>query len=136
MPSDALLPLPPDRIKHPLFYTQTSSASQTDTMGNSQRRENYAVGSVIAQGWFAAVKECHNKLSRKEYSLRVVGKARVFGQEDLIRKECEVLRIMKHENVVQVVDSWETSDEICFVMEQIEVSWRENKRRREAATLT
>ena len=81
------------------------------------------------------VKECHNKLSRKEYSLRVVSRARVFGQEDLVKKECAVLHVMKHENVVQVVDSWETSDEICFVMEQIEVSWRENMRSRNVDTL-
>ena len=52
-----------------------------------------------------------------------------------MRKECAVLHVMKHENVVQVVDSWETSDEICFVMEQIEVSWRGNMRSRNVDTL-
>ena len=61
-------------------------------------------------------------MTGKKYSLRIVNKTRIFGQEDLIRQECEVLRSMKHQNLVQVLDGWETSDDICMVVEHVEVS--------------
>ena len=62
-------------------------------------------------------------MTRQQYSLRVVNKAGIFGHEDLIRQECEISRSLKHENLVQVVDGWETSDDICMVVEHIEVCW-------------
>ena len=32
-----------------------------------------------------------------------------------------MLRCMKHENLVMVVDGWESSDDICMVVEHVEV---------------
>ena len=79
------------------------------------------MGSVLGEGRFVVVRECHHKMTGKQYSLRAINKARVFGQEDLIWQECKMLRCMKHENLVMVVDGWESSDDICMVVEHVEV---------------
>ena len=86
-----------------------------------RQQENYTVGPTLSQGKFAAVRECRHKMTGQEYSLRVIRKAGVFGQEDLIVRECEVWQCLKHDNLVMVVDGWETSDDIFMVVEHVEV---------------
>ena len=84
-------------------------------------KEKYDIGMVVGEGNYAMVKECKKKQTNKGFMLRVINKAKVFGHDDLIRNELKVLRMLRHENILQTVDEWETSDEICLVMEQIEV---------------
>jgi len=69
----------------------------------------------------AVVKEIREKETNRDLVLRVINKAKVFGQEDLITNELKIMKTLRHENILQVVDDWETSDEICLVLEQIEV---------------
>ncbi|CAI8002762.1 Serine/threonine-protein kinase DCLK3 [Geodia barretti] len=102
------------RATHPLFHTQTSV-----TAGQSQR-ESYRVGPVVAEGRSVVVRDCHHKVTGQQYSLRVINKAGVFGHEDLVMRECELLRGLKHDNLVRMVDGWESCDEICMVAEHVE----------------
>ncbi len=75
----------------------------------------------IAEGNFAAIKLCIDKEQNKELLLRVTKKSRVFGKDDKILQEIEIMRALRHENVMTVQDYWENSDEVCMVMESIEV---------------
>ena len=110
------------RATHPLFHTQTSITSQLNTESSSQSpKESYSVGPILAEGRFAAVRECRHKVTGQQYSLRVISKAEVFGRDDLVWREYEMLRGLRHENLVQVVDGWESSDDIYMVAEHIEV---------------
>lgn len=45
----------------------------------------------------------------------------MFGKEDKILQEMKIMRILRHENLMGVVDYWESSKEYCMVMEHIEV---------------
>ena len=76
---------------------------------------------AIASGCFASVKQCSEKEDGRNYLLRVVYKARAFGQDDKLLQEVEIMRLIRHENVLTVQDYWESSSEICMVMEPIEV---------------
>ena len=114
-PFSSLSSLP--RATHPLFHTQTSV-----TAAGQSPRESYRVGSVVGEGHYVVVRDCHHKVTGQHYSLRVINKAGVFGHEDLVLRECQLLRGLKHDNLVQMVDGWESSDEICLVAEHIEVS--------------
>lgn len=76
---------------------------------------------LIGEGNYAVVKEIREKKTNTDLVLRVINKAKVFGQEDLITNELKIMKTLRHENILQVVDDWETSDEICLVLEQIEV---------------
>lgn len=84
-------------------------------------RDKYYIGMPIAEGNFATVKSCIDKDENKEFLLRVIQKARVFGKDDKLLREIEILRMIRHENVLTVQDYWESSDEVCMVMESIEV---------------
>ena len=106
---------------------QNSTASQTDecetsyNARHSKKKEKYVVGMLIAEGNYAIVKQCKEKASNRHFVLRVINKAKVFWQEDLVNNELKIMKSLRHENILQVVDDWETSDEICLVLEQIEV---------------
>jgi serine/threonine protein kinase len=93
----------------------------TSSSSSHRQKDNYSLGPVQGEGRFAVVRECHHKMSGQQYSLRIISKARVFGQEDLVWRECEVLRCMRHENLVKVVDGWDSSDDIYMVVEHVEV---------------
>ena len=109
---------------------QNSSASQTDintefeascNARHSKRKEKYMVGMLIAEGNYAVVKQCKEKASNRRFVLRMINKAKVFMREDLINTELKIMKSLRHENILQVVDNWETSDEFCLILEQIEV---------------
>lgn len=109
---------------------QNSTASQTDfstdleassNSRHSKKKEKYTIGMLIGEGNYAVVKEIREKKTNRDLVLRVINKAKVFGQEDLITNELKIMKTLRHENILQVVDDWETSDEICLVLEQIEV---------------
>ena len=109
---------------------QNSSASQTDinteveascNARHSKKKEKYTVGMLIAEGNYAVVKQCKEKASNRRFVLRVINKAKVFMREDLINIELKIMKSLRHENILQVVDNWETSDEFCLILEQIEV---------------
>jgi len=108
---------------------QNSTASQTDfstdleASSNSRhsKKKKYTIGMLIGEGSYAVVKEIREKKTNRDLVLRVINKAKVFGQEDLITNELKIMKTLRHENILQVVDDWETSDEICLVLEQIEV---------------
>ena len=76
---------------------------------------------TLSEGHFAVVKQCKEKTSEKDYLLRVINKAKVYGKEDLILREVTVMKMLRQENVMQVVDHWETSDDMCLVMDDIKV---------------
>lgn len=84
-------------------------------------KEKYNVGMAIAEGRFAVVKHCSDKEDNKEFLLRVIYKVRVFGKDDKILQEIDIMRMIRHENVLTVQDYWESIDEVCMVMEPIEV---------------
>lgn len=76
----------------------------------------------MGEGIFAVVKTCQDKYYGRYCILKTIGKAKVFGQEDLVTRELEIAKMLRHEYLVQVLDSWETCDEDCLVMEAIHVS--------------
>lgn len=85
-------------------------------------KEKYYIGMAIAEGNFAAIKLCSEREENKEFLLRVIQKAKVFGRDDKMLQEIAIMRMIRHENVLTVQDYWESMDEVCMVMECIEVS--------------
>lgn len=84
-------------------------------------KDKYYIGMPIALGNFAAIKNCSDREENKEFLLRVIQKAKVFGKDDKLLHEIEIMRMIRHENVLTVQDYWESMDEVCMVMESIEV---------------
>lgn len=88
---------------------------------HKKARDAYKVGMVIEEGSFAAIKSCSSKEDGRDYLLRVIQKGKVFGKDDKILQEIKIMRMLRNDNVMGVVDYWETSNEHCMVMEPIQV---------------
>ena len=76
---------------------------------------------AIEEGAFAAVKSCKSKEDDKVYLARIIKKSKVFGRDDKILQEIKIMRMLRNNNLMGVVDYWETSNEHVMVMEPIEV---------------
>ena len=83
--------------------------------------ERYKIGAVIGEGNFAVVKQCLHRASRKEYALKVINKTKCQGREQMIDNEVSILRRVKHPNIIQLVEDFETPSELYLVMELVKV---------------
>ncbi|XP_068702307.1 serine/threonine-protein kinase DCLK1-like isoform X3 [Montipora foliosa] len=79
----------------------------------------YRIGKVIGDGNFAVVRECKNRKTNKEYALKIISKAKVKGKEHMVENEISILRRVKHKNIVELIEEYETSKEIFLVMELV-----------------
>ena len=73
---------------------------------------------IIGEGHFAIVKKCINKNNKKEYAVKVIDKQKL-DKKDLgfIIKEKNYMKIIKHPNIVSLIDDFENEKYIFLVME-------------------
>ncbi|XP_015773733.1 PREDICTED: serine/threonine-protein kinase DCLK1-like isoform X2 [Acropora digitifera] len=79
----------------------------------------YRIGKVIGDGNFAVVRECRNRKTNKEFALKIISKAKVKGKEHMVENEISILRRVKHKNIVELIEEYETPKEIFLVMELV-----------------
>ncbi|XP_020604528.1 serine/threonine-protein kinase DCLK1-like, partial [Orbicella faveolata] len=79
----------------------------------------YRIGKVIGDGNFAVVRECKNRKTNREYALKIISKAKVKGKEHMVENEISILRRVKHRNIVELMEEYETPKEIFLVMELV-----------------
>lgn len=80
--------------------------------------ENYHVLHPIGEGSFGKVFKGRRKYSGQIVALKFITK-RGKSEKDLnnLRQEIEILRGLHHENIILLLDSFETPHEICVVTE-------------------
>lgn len=81
----------------------------------------YIKGNVIGEGRFAVVRAAMHRTSRKEYALKIINRAKVFGREDIVENELRIMRSVNHPNIIKLIEDFETNDEITLVMELLQV---------------
>ncbi|CAD8055051.1 unnamed protein product [Paramecium sonneborni] len=80
--------------------------------------ENYHVLHLIGEGSFGKVYKGRWKKSNQMAALKFISK-RGKTEKDLanLRQEIEILRRLKHENIILLLDAFETQGEFCLVTE-------------------
>ncbi|KRX03291.1 Protein kinase-like domain [Pseudocohnilembus persalinus] len=80
--------------------------------------ENYQLLNSIGEGSFGKVFKGRRKNSGQIVALKFISK-RQKSEKDLanLRQEIEILKLMKHENIVLLLDAFETMHEFCIVTE-------------------
>jgi fused len=80
--------------------------------------ENYQVLHPIGEGSFGKVFKGRRKQSGQIVALKFIGK-RGKQDKDLqsLRSEIEILKRLRHENIIMLLDAFETSHEFCVVTE-------------------
>ena len=75
----------------------------------------YRLGKLLGKGGFGKVYECVNMISLKHYAVKIVMKARMNKDAELVQlmeQELEVLQRTNHPNIVKLIDVYE--DEVNF----------------------
>ena len=79
----------------------------------------YDMGKKIGDGNFADVRQCVDKITKKEFALKIVDKAKIRGKEQMIRDEIDIMRRCKHPNIVRMYEDYDSARHIYLVMELI-----------------
>ncbi|XP_010671457.2 serine/threonine-protein kinase TIO isoform X1 [Beta vulgaris subsp. vulgaris] len=80
--------------------------------------ENYHVIELVGEGSFGKVYKGRRKYTGQTVAMKFIMK---HGKSDKdlhnLRQEIEILRKLKHENIIEMLDSFETAQEFCVVTE-------------------
>lgn len=79
--------------------------------------QNYFVGKVLGKGGFAVVKEVIRKSDSTKYAAKIIDKSRIKSEEENIKSEIEVLKKIKHQHIISMVDIYQTNTQYYLVMD-------------------
>ncbi|XP_019545610.2 serine/threonine-protein kinase fused [Aedes albopictus] len=80
--------------------------------------DKYAISNLVGEGSFGKVYKAIDKQSKTTVALKIISKRGRSGRElKGLRGECEIQRNLQHPNIIRMVDSFETENEIIAVTE-------------------
>jgi doublecortin-like kinase 1/2 len=85
-------------------------------------RENYSVGKIIGDGNFAVVRKCVHLKTNETYALKIIDKSKGNGRDAPPEYEVKILSMVKHPNVIKMIEQFDFNNELYIVLELIEVS--------------
>jgi len=71
----------------------------------------------LGSGLTAVVKLCVDNITRKEYAAKIISKANSSLDVEIFRREIDIMAKMRNENIIQMIDFYETTDFIYIVQE-------------------
>ena len=82
----------------------------------------FILGNPIAQGHFGEIYECIHIETKRRFAVKhsPKGKGDTSGQLTELRNEIEILKVIKHTNIVEYFGDYETQNEIYLVTELLE----------------
>ncbi|XP_055587389.1 serine/threonine-protein kinase fused [Uranotaenia lowii] len=80
--------------------------------------DKYAIRELIGEGSFGKVYKADNEETKTTVALKIISKRGRSGRElKGLRGECEIQRNLQHPNIIRMLDSFETENEIIAVTE-------------------
>ncbi|VAH26124.1 unnamed protein product [Triticum turgidum subsp. durum] len=80
--------------------------------------EDYHVVELVGEGSFGKVYKGRRKYSRQTVAMKFILKHGKSNKDiHNLRQEIEILRKLKHENIIEMIDAFETPQEFCVVTE-------------------
>ena len=87
-------------------------------INNTNFEDKYETREIIGEGHFAEVKKCINKKSGKEYAVKIITKKNLKKKDlALIIQEKNYMKLIKHPNIVSLIEDFEDENYIYLVME-------------------
>ena len=87
-------------------------------INNENFEDKYQIKEEIGEGHFAVVKKCINKNNKKEYAVKIIDKQKLEKKDiELIMQEKNYMKIIKHPNIVSLIEDFENEKYIYLVME-------------------
>lgn len=92
-------------------------AADVDNMMFLSLLETYNCGEILGKGSSAQVFEVTNKLTGVKYACKVVHKNTAINDDSTMAMETEIMKRMKHENIVGLHELYETTTSKWFILE-------------------
>lgn len=110
--------------KKRVYYTKTRNSalrwynSLMTAIGNLNFLNYYEIVENIGEGKFGIVKLCENKTTGMKVAVKILTRAKI-GEVDieLVYSELEIMKLVRHPNIVSLVDLFENSENIFIVMD-------------------
>lgn len=81
--------------------------------------DRYSLHETLGTGAFSEVKVGIDKTNGQKYAIKIVDRSKCKGKEDMIETEVKILKMIRHENIVQLYDMYEFDHKIYLVMELV-----------------
>ena len=98
------------------------SKNNEDNQQNAKFICDFIIGKTIGEGTFSTVKLAVNRQTGEKVAIKIMEKNKIIHMEDKIRmeREIQVLKILRHPNIVHLYSVVETNDKIYLIMEYIQ----------------
>jgi 5'-AMP-activated protein kinase catalytic alpha subunit len=85
----------------------------------SDKNKKYVILRTLGKGSFGKVKEAMHVMSGEKIAIKILEKARIKKEDDLvrIRREISILSKVHHPNIIKLYEIIETNKYFFFVME-------------------
>ena len=105
-----------------------SNQEKNDKGIKKNRLLKYEIGNQIGKGAYATVKLVTNKITQEKYAMKIYERENLNSnsKKNCVYKEIQILKKLKHKNIVKIIEVISTEKQILIVQELIEgISLRE-----------
>jgi len=81
--------------------------------------EQYDVGEELGRGGFSIVKKGIRKTSGEVFAIKMIEKNQAGEELQLLQREIDIMRKLKHKNIISLEEVFDESDHIYLVMELV-----------------
>ncbi|GAB9464956.1 Camk protein kinase [Globisporangium polare] len=78
--------------------------------------DNYSVGKVLGSGKYSVVKGCTHLRTGDKFAVKIIDKRQMM-EVKFLKRELEIMYGLRHEGVAQLVELFESNDELYLVLE-------------------
>lgn len=79
-------------------------------------QDKYTISSILGSGKYSVVKLCTNKASGVTYAVKIIDKRQTM-EIRFLKRELEIMFGLRHDGIVQLIELFETNEELFLVME-------------------
>ncbi|ORX54885.1 calcium/calmodulin-dependent protein kinase I delta short [Piromyces finnis] len=107
--------LPEKKPKVPAIPMVLEEEIKESGTSNKDIKDFYEIGKTLGVGSFAIVKECINKKTGESFAVKIIDKKHIEGQESMIKSEVNVIKQLRHPNIICLKEFYESERDIYLV---------------------
>jgi len=107
--------LPDKKSKQPAAPMVLEEEIKESGTSNKDIKDFYDIGKTLGVGSFAIVKECVNKKTGEKFAVKIIDKKHIEGQEAMIKSEVNVIKQLRHPNIICLKEFYESERDIYLV---------------------
>eukprot|EP00833_Pecoramyces_ruminatium_P004534 jgi/Orpsp1_1/1178566/evm.model.c7180000065881.1 len=105
----------PNKQKEPSAPLVLEEEIKESGTSNKDIKDYYNIGKTLGVGSFAIVKECVNKKTGESFAVKIIDKKHIEGQESMIKSEVNVIKQLRHPNIICLKEFYESERDIYLV---------------------